>query len=110
MRKGLLQSALAAAVLCASLAYAGEPRVGKFTRYDTGEYTIVTSRGAVQAQRFMEDLVKFRVTLERMLGKRAAANAFPTTIVIILHKHAETPLSGARIENSSELNAKARKA
>ena len=60
----------------------GEPRVGKFVKYDTGDYVIVTSRSSMQAKRFMEDLVKFRLTLEGVLGKRATPNAFPTTIVI----------------------------
>jgi len=75
----------AAATLCVSAAFAGEPRIGKFTRYDAGEYVIVTSRSATQAKRIMEGLVKFRLTLERMLGKRAAQSAFPTTIVIASH-------------------------
>jgi len=61
---------------------AGDPRVGKFVQYDAGEFVVVTSRSGAQARRIMEDLVKFRVTLERVLGKRATRNAFPTTIVI----------------------------
>lgn len=73
---------VAAALLGVSAALAGEPRVGKYTRYDAGEYIIITSRSVAQAKRFTEDLVKFRVTLERLLGRRATANSFPTTIVI----------------------------
>ena len=61
---------------------AGEPRIGKFVQYDAGEFVVVTSRSGAQARRLMEDLVKFRLTLERVLGKRATPNAFPTTIVI----------------------------
>jgi tetratricopeptide (TPR) repeat protein len=59
-----------------------EPRVGKYVKYDTGDYVIVTSRSAHQARNFVEDLAKFRVTLERALGKRATRKSFPTTIVI----------------------------
>ena len=61
---------------------AAEPRVGKYVKYDGGDYVIVTSRGAAQARRFMEDLVKFRLTLEVALGQSAAENTTPTTIVI----------------------------
>lgn len=64
------------------LVVGGEPRVGKFVQYDAGEFVVVTSRSGAQARRIMEDLVKFRLTLERVLGKRATPNAFPTTIVI----------------------------
>src|SRR4051812_39119644 len=65
-----------------STAFAAEPRIGKFVQYDAGEFVVVTSRSGAQARRIMEDLVKFRLTLERVLGKRATPNAFPTTIVI----------------------------
>jgi tetratricopeptide (TPR) repeat protein len=82
MKKTASWLVLVATWLCASTAFAGEPRVGKFVKYDTGDYVIVTSRSSAQAKRFMEDLVKFRLTLERVLGKRATPNAFPTTIVI----------------------------
>ncbi len=51
-------------------------------KYDAGEFVIVTSRSAGQARRFVEDLAKFRLTLERVLGKRATKSPFPTTIVI----------------------------
>jgi hypothetical protein len=75
---------LAALLLAAgsAAALAAEPRIGKFVNYDAGEFVIVTSRSPAQARRIMTDLVKFRLTLERVLGKRATSNAFPTTIVI----------------------------
>jgi tetratricopeptide (TPR) repeat protein len=79
------RTASAAALLVASLfpAFAAaDPRVGKFVVYDTGTYTIVTSRGARQAQSFVEDLEKFRITLEKMLGRQSTDHSFPTTIVI----------------------------
>lgn len=78
--KAAFGAALASLLACA--ANAGEPRIGKFVKYDAGEFVIVTSRSSAQARRVMEDLVKFRLTLERVLGKRATPNAFPTTIVI----------------------------
>jgi hypothetical protein len=74
--------AAALAGLLACVASAAEPRIGKFVEYDTGEYVIVTSRSPAQARRLIEDLVKFRLALERLLGKRATPNTFPTTIVI----------------------------
>ena len=77
----MLAGACAAAALCAG-AVAAEPRVGKFTKYDAGEFVIVTSRSGAQAKHIVEDLGKFRLTLERALGKRAAQNSFPTVIVI----------------------------
>ena len=73
----------AIALACASLcAFALEPRVGRYVQYDAGDFVIVTSRGEVQAKHFMEDLARFRVTLERMLGKRAVKDTRPTLIVI----------------------------
>ena len=78
-----LRALLLASLLClVSAASGGEARIGKFVQYDAGEFVVVTSRSGAQARRIMEDLVKFRVTLERVLGKRATRNAFPTTIVI----------------------------
>jgi len=82
MRSQLLLVSLLATLLGAAAAPAGEPRVGRFTRYDTGSYVIVTSRGAPQAKRFVENLVQFRMTLERVLGKRATPNTLPATILI----------------------------
>ncbi len=76
----------AAALLLAFLANtpdAAEPRIGKFVRYDAGDFTIVTSRGASQARQFVGDLRKFRITLEKVLAKSATNNQFPTTIVVV---------------------------
>jgi hypothetical protein len=61
---------------------AGEPRIGHFTQYDAGEFIIVTSRSGAQARHIVEDLGKFRRTLERTLGKNATHNSFPTYLVI----------------------------
>jgi hypothetical protein len=72
-----------AATLLASSAFAADPRIGKLVRYDTGDYTIYTSRSANQARDFVADLAKFRVALEKLLGKRATPNQFPTNIVIV---------------------------
>jgi hypothetical protein len=81
MRYGI--PALAALVLVAGAVRAAEPRIAKLVAYDTGSYTIVTSRGGAQARKFIEDLVKFRITLEKVLGKRATPNPSPTHIVIV---------------------------
>ena len=62
--------------------HAAEPRVGKYVKYDAGEFVIITSRSAGQARKFVEDLARFRLTLERVLGKRSTKSPFPTTIVI----------------------------
>jgi hypothetical protein len=70
------------AVVWAAGATAGEPRVGKFVKYDAGEYVIVTSRSGIQARTFMEDLARFRAALERALRKSASSTTAPTTIVI----------------------------
>jgi tetratricopeptide (TPR) repeat protein len=74
----------AVSVMCAGapFATAAEPRIGKYVEYDAGDFTIVTSRGAAQSQRFMNDLAKFRVTLEKTLRRRATRSVAPTTIVI----------------------------
>lgn len=77
----LLACALLAVVWAAGAAAAGA-RVGKFVKYDAGEFVIVTSRSSNQARHFVENLARFRVALERALGKRATANATPTMIVI----------------------------
>jgi tetratricopeptide (TPR) repeat protein len=74
---------LAIALACALRATAAEPRIGKFTRYDTGDFVIVTSRSPKQAREIMQKLVKFRITLEKMLGKRAARSGIGTHIVIV---------------------------
>jgi hypothetical protein len=65
-----------------SLSLAAEPRIGRYVQYNGGDFTIVTSRGADQSRQFMQDLAKFRVTLEKVLGKRATRTVFPTTIII----------------------------
>jgi tetratricopeptide (TPR) repeat protein len=74
--------ALCLAALCCGTAVADEPRIGEFTRYDAGEYVIVTSGSAAKARRFVQDLVKFRLTLERMLDRKAVSNPLPTTILM----------------------------
>src|SRR5262245_30520475 len=73
---------LALALSGAVSAAAPAPLLGSYARYDTGEYEIISSRSPAQARRIMEDLAKFRVTLEHMLNKRAASSPAPTTIVV----------------------------
>lgn len=82
MKRGFIRATALLALAVSCLASAAEPKVGKYVKYDTGGFVIVTSRGASQARRFVEDLAKFRLTLETVLGKRATKNDFPTTIVI----------------------------
>ncbi len=82
MKQVLIGAALLLALGISCLAFSAEPRVGKYVKYDAGEFVIITSRSASQARRFVEDLAKFRLTLERALGKRATKSDFPTTIVI----------------------------
>jgi hypothetical protein len=82
MKTAALRLALVATWLCASTAFAGEPRIGKFVKYDAGDYVIVTSRGPKQAKRIVENLPKIRATLERVLGVNAVRSPFPTTILI----------------------------
>jgi hypothetical protein len=67
----------------AAVAGAADPRIGKLVRYDAGDYTIYTSRSASQARDLIGDLARFRVALEKLLGKRATPNQFPTNIVIV---------------------------
>ncbi len=64
-------------------AVAAEPRIGKFVSYEMEDFSILTSRGAKQARDFMEGLAKFRVTLEKTLGKRAARSGIPTHILVL---------------------------
>ena len=78
---------LAACVLVSMLlgtagAPAAEPRVAKFVKYDTGDFVIVTSRSSTQAREIMGKLVKFRMSLEKVLGKRATRSGIGTYIVI----------------------------
>jgi tetratricopeptide (TPR) repeat protein len=61
---------------------AADARIGKFVKYDTGEFVIITSRSASQAREIMQKLVKFRITLEKALGKRAARSGIGTHIII----------------------------
>lgn len=62
---------------------AAEPRIGKFVKYDTGDFVIFSSRGSSQAREIMEQLAKFRLSLEKVLGKRAARSGIGTHIVIV---------------------------
>jgi hypothetical protein len=72
-----------AALMVGAGAGAAEPHIGKFVKYDTGDFVIVTSRSATQARQFMQGLAKFRLTLERLLGRRAAKSGIGTRIVIV---------------------------
>jgi len=84
--KTLLAGLCAAAALGTGAmngAMAAEPRLGKFTSYEVEDFTILTTRSGDQARQFVEDLAKFRVALEKTLGKRAQKNAVPTRIVIL---------------------------
>lgn len=65
-----------------TVAHAAEPRIARYIEYDAGDFTIITSRGAEQSRQFVQDLAKFRVALEKSLGRRASRTVFPTTIVI----------------------------
>ena len=80
--RSLLASASAAVALCAG-AFAAEPHLGNFVSYETEEFTVYTTRSGDQARQFIEDLAKYRVTLEKTLGKRAQKNTVPTRIVIV---------------------------
>lgn len=64
-------------------AQAAEPRIGKFVRYETGDFVIVTSRSGTQAREIIQTLVKFRLTLEKLLGRRAARSGIGTHIVLV---------------------------
>src|SRR6188768_2943770 len=80
--RSLLASACAALALSAG-ANAAEPRLGKFVSYEVEDFTIYTTRSGDQARQFIEDLAKYRITLEKTLGKRAQKNTVPTRIVIV---------------------------
>ena len=73
---------VAVCVLATRLGAAAEPRIARYMEYAAGDFTIVTSRGADQSRQFVQDLAKFRVTLEKTLGKRATRTVSPTTILI----------------------------
>ena len=68
--------------LLAATAHAAEPRVGRYVKYDAGDFVIISSRSADQAQTYVEDLVRFQRFLERVLGKPALNRTTPTVIVI----------------------------
>jgi len=72
-------------LFAASMSDAAEPRIGKFVEYQVDDFHIVTSRSADQARDFVEGLAKFRVTLEKTLGRRAANIGIPTHILIVSH-------------------------
>jgi hypothetical protein len=75
-----------AAVACGALATAAtaaEPRIGKFMSYEANGFTVITSRSPGQAKQVIEDLGKFRYTLEKSLGRRSTNTAIPTQIVIV---------------------------
>jgi hypothetical protein len=44
---------VAIALYCAADATAAEPRIGRFTKYDTGDFVIITSRSSAQAREIM---------------------------------------------------------
>jgi hypothetical protein len=84
MIKGIALVMLACATwLAAPAAGAAEPRIGNFVKYDTGEFVIVTSRSGSQAREIIQKLVKFRLVLEKLLGKRAAKSGIGTHIIIV---------------------------
>ncbi len=82
MNRALLLAFALALSAMGPQALAAEPRIGKFVKYDTGDFVIITSRSGSQARNFMQKLVKFRLTLERALGKRAARSGIGTHIFI----------------------------
>ena len=83
MRKLILTLAgMTVALALAMPSLAAEPRIGKYVRYDTGDFVIITSRSGSQAREFMRKLAMFRLSLEKVLGKRAARSGIGTHIVI----------------------------
>ena len=62
---------------------AAEPRIGKFVKYDTGDFTIITSRSGTQAREIMEELAKFRVTSRRCSASAPPGAASPRTSSIV---------------------------
>jgi hypothetical protein len=74
-----------ALLLCflSTAATAAEPRIGRLVAYELPGYTIYTTRSSSQARKFATELAKFRVTLEKLLGKRATQNDIPTNLVIL---------------------------
>ncbi len=71
--------------VCLTLAgacFAAEPRLARFTAYDAGDTHVLTSRSASQARALMDDLAKFRATLEKLLNRKTTSRGIPTYIVI----------------------------
>jgi hypothetical protein len=83
MKVTLLLVCALVATSASPAATAAEPRIGKFVSYEVEDFTILSSRGPTQAKRFIEDLAKFRVTLEKTLGRRAAKSGIPTHILVL---------------------------
>lgn len=84
--KKTLARAVVSIVICGlawGAAGAAEPRIGKLMAYELPEYTIYTTRNAAQARYFANELARFRVTLETLLGKRASKTQIPTNLVIL---------------------------
>jgi hypothetical protein len=100
--------------LLGATAHAAEPRIGRYVKYDAGDFVIISSRSANQAQIYVEDLVRFRRFLERVLGKPALNRTTPTTIVITsnsdwkawlqLRENVGGYFHGGRFENYMALN------
>src|SRR5688572_24944966 len=67
----------------AGFASGAEPRLARFTAYQSDNMHVLTSRSGAQARALMEELVKFRMTLEKMLGRKTASRGIPTYIVIV---------------------------
>lgn len=82
MKKTTWAAACGAILSCVMTAQAAEPRMAQFTRYDAGEFTVITSRSASQARALVGNLAKFRLALETTLKRRATGKEFPTTIII----------------------------
>ena len=93
MRKTSWLCGLLAAFGIGAGALAAEPRIGKLVKYDTGDFVILTSRSSSQAREFMQKLVKFRLTLEKVLGRRAARSGIGTHIVIVSNSEWEKYLT-----------------
>ena len=83
MKTALLAICASAVIWLGTPVHAAEPRIGKFVKYDTGDFVIVTSRSGTQAREIMQKLVKFRITLEKLIGKRAARSGIGTHIIIV---------------------------
>jgi tetratricopeptide (TPR) repeat protein len=79
----LLMALVLSAQALFGLAQAAEPRLGNFTRYQLDDLTIYTTRSASQAELIVENIARFRVVLEKVLGKRIAKSGIPTHIVIV---------------------------